>query len=219
MHPFGAPSNPGHVSVLDGPGIVYVVDDDDSVLKALERLIHAAGLEVETFSSASAFMKRKVSDLPACVVLDIRLRGKTGLDLQSDLGEAQRALPIIFLTGHGDIPMTVRAMKGGAFDFLQKPCDDRELLDAIGRALAQSRGSQAETAERRELQRRVDTLTPREREVLAHVITGKLNRQIAVELAAAEKTIKVHRGRMMKKMRAESVAELVVMAQKISLIA
>jgi len=219
MHPYGAPSNRVQYADVTGPGIVYVVDDDDSVLKALRRLIHSVGLEVETFSSASAFMKRKVSDLPACVVLDIRLTGKTGLDLQSDLGEAQRVLPIIFLTGYGDIPMTVRAMKGGAVDFLQKPCDDRELLDAIARALAQSRGSQAETAERQELQRRVDTLTPREREVLARVVIGKLNRQIAVELAAAEKTIKVHRGRVMKKMRAESVAELVVMAQKISLIA
>jgi len=202
-----------------GAGVVYVVDDDDSVLRALGRLIRSAGLDVETFSSAAAFMKRKVSDLPACLVLDVRLTGKTGFDLQSDLGEAQRALPIIFLTGYGDVPTSVRAMKGGAFDFLQKPCDDRELLDAIARALARSRQGQAETAERRELQRRVETLTPREREVLALVVTGRLNKQIAVELGAAEKTIKVHRGRMMKKMGAESVAELVGMAQKLRLLA
>ena len=202
-----------------GPGVVYVVDDDESVLRALGRLIRSVGLEVETFSSAAMFMKRTVSDLPACLVLDVRLAGRTGLDLQSDLGEAQRVLPIIFLTGYGDIPMSVRAMKRGAFDFLQKPCDDRQLLDAIGRALVRSREGHAEIAQHRELERRVGTLTPREREVLALVVTGKLNKQIAVELGAAEKTIKVHRGRMMKKMRAESVAELVTMAQKISLLA
>ena len=200
-------------------GVVYVVDDDDSVLKALRRLIRSVGLEVETFSSAAMFMKRTATDLPACLVLDVRLTGKTGLDLQSDLGEAQRVLPIIFLTGYGDIPMSVRAMKKGAVDFLQKPCNDRELLDAIERALARSREGQAQIAEHRELERRVGTLTPREREVLSLVITGKLNKEIAAELGAAEKTIKVHRGRMMKKMQADSVAELVAMAQKIRLLA
>jgi FixJ family two-component response regulator len=202
-----------------GPGVVYVIDDDEAVLKALRRLIRSVGLEAETFSSAAMFTKRAVSDLPACLVLDVRMTGKTGLDLQSELGEAQRVLPIIFLTGYGDIPMSVRAMKKGAFDFLQKPCDDRELLDAIARALVRSRAGQAEIAEHRELQRRISTLTPREREVLGLVVTGKLNKQIAVELGAAEKTIKVHRGRMMKKMQAESVAELVAMAQKIRLLA
>ena len=202
-----------------GSGVVYVVDDDESVRRAMARLIRSTGLDVETFPSASAFMQRKVLDRPACLLLDVRLAGSSGLDLQSDLGEAQRALPIIFLTGYGDVPTSVRAMKGGAFDFLQKPCDDRELLDAIARALARSRQGQAETAERRELQRRVETLTPREREVLALVVTGRLNKQIAVELGAAEKTIKVHRGRMMKKMGAESVAELVGMAQKLRLLA
>jgi FixJ family two-component response regulator len=196
-----------------------VIDDDEAVLKALRRLIRSVGLEAEAFSSAAMFMKRTVSDLPACLVLDVRMAGKTGLDLQSELGEAQRVLPIIFLTGYGDIPMSVRAMKKGAFDFLQKPCDDRELLDAIARALVRSRAGQAEIAEHRELQRRISTLTPREREVLGLVVTGKLNKQIAVELGAAEKTIKVHRGRMMKKMQAESVAELVAMAQKIRLLA
>ena len=162
-------------------------------------------------------MQRKVLDRPACLLLDVRLAGSSGLDLQSDLGEAQRGLPIIFITGFGDVPMSVRAMKGGAVDFLEKPCNDQELLDAIQRALARSREGQAETAERQEIQRRVDSLTPREREVFALVVTGMLNKQIAGELGAAEKTIKVHRGRMMKKMRAESVAALVGMAQKIGL--
>jgi len=200
-----------------GGGVVYVVDDDDSVRRAMARLIRSTGLDVETFASAGAFMQRKVLDRPACLLLDVRLAGSSGLDLQSDLGEAQRGLPIIFITGFGDVPMSVRAMKGGAIDFLEKPCNDQELLDAIQRALARSRVGQAETAERQEIQRRVDSLTPREREVFALVVTGMLNKQIAGELGAAEKTIKVHRGRMMKKMRAESVAALVGMAQKVGL--
>ncbi len=180
-----------------GAGVVYVVDDDESVRRAMARLIRSTGLDVETFPSAGAFMQRKVLDRPACLLLD--------------------GLPIIFITGFGDVPMSVRAMKGGAVDFLEKPCNDQDLLDAIQRALARSREGQAETAERQEIQRRVDSLTPREREVFALVVTGMLNKQIAGELGAAEKTIKVHRGRMMKKMRAESVAALVGMAQKVGL--
>jgi len=195
--------------------VVYVVDDNDSVRKSLARLIGSVGLDVETFSSASAFMERRLPGRPGCLVLDVRLSGSSGLDLQSTLGEAQRDLPIIFITGYGDVPMTVRAMKGGALDFLQKPYNDQDLLDAIQRALVQSREALAESAERKELQHRVDSLTSREREVLMLVVTGMLNKQIAAELGAAEKTIKVHRGRMMKKMQANSVAELVRMAEKV----
>src|SRR2546426_2373230 len=197
------------------PAVVYVVDDNDSVRKSLARLIGSVGLDVETFSSASAFMERRLPGRPGCLVLDVRLSGSSGLDLQSTLGEAQRDLPIIFLTGYGDVPTTVRAMKGGALDFLQKPYNDQDLLDAIQRALVQSREALAETAERKEIQHRVDSLTSREREVLMLVVTGMLNKQIAAELGAAEKTIKVHRGRMMKKMQANSVAELVRTAEKV----
>jgi len=200
-----------------GPAVVYVVDDDSSVRRALARLIRTVGLDTETFPSAQAFMERLPADRPACLVLDVRLSGSSGLDLQSALGEAQQNLPIIFITGHGDVPMSVRAMKGGALDFLQKPFNDQHLLDAIQRALTRSRAALAEDAERQELQHRVESLTPREREVLALVVTGMLNKQIGAELGAAEKTIKVHRGRMMKKMQADSVADLVRMSGKVGL--
>jgi FixJ family two-component response regulator len=150
-------------------------------------------------------------------VLDVRLPGPSGLELQTALGEAQRALPIIFVTGHGNVPMSVSAMKSGALDFLQKPFNDHELLVAVQRALAQSRQARAENAERASVQRRFEALTPREREVLSLVVAGMLNKQIAARLGAAEKTIKVHRGRVMKKMAAESVAELVRMVQRLDL--
>jgi len=196
--------------------IVYVVDDEDSVCRALARLIRSVGLGVETFHSARAFLEYTAPDRPACLVLDVRLSGPSGLDLQVALREAGRALPIVFITGHGDVPTSVRAMKGGAVDFLQKPFNDQELLDCIHRALARSREERADRAERTELERRLATLTPREREVLALVVTGKLNKQIAGDLGIAEKTIKVHRGRVMEKMQAGSVAALVRMAEKLS---
>jgi FixJ family two-component response regulator len=200
-----------------GAGLVYVVDDEAAVRKALSLLIRSAGLEVITFASASAFMEHPRADRPACLVLDVRLAGSSGLDLQSTLGETRHSLPIVFLTGYGDVPMTVRAMKGGALDVLLKPCDDRELLAAIERALARSRAALADSAERRALEQRIPSLTPREREVLALVVTGRLNKQIAAELGNAEKTVKIHRGRMMRKMEADSVAELVRMTQKAGL--
>ena len=195
--------------------IVYVVDDEESVCRALARLIRSVGLGVETFRSAKAFLEYNAPDRPACLVLDVRLSGPSGLDLQATLREAGRTLPIVFITGHGDVPTSVRAMKGGAVDFLQKPFNDQELLDCIQRALARSREERADRAERRELERRLATLTPREREVLALVVTGKLNKQIAGDLGIAEKTIKVHRGRVMEKMQAGSVAALVRMAEKL----
>jgi FixJ family two-component response regulator len=193
--------------------VVYVLDDDAAVRKALALLIRAAGLEAVTFPSERAFLEHPRTDRPSCLVLDVQLVGASGLDLQAALGDTQQRLPIIFITGYGDVPMTVRAMKGGALDVLQKPCADRELLDAIQRALSRSRAALAQSAARGALQQRIASLTPREREVLALVVAGLLNKQIAAELGNAEKTVKIHRGRMMKKMGAESVAELVRMTQ------
>ena len=194
--------------------IVYVVDDDETVRRSLARLVRSVGLKVDTFASAQAFLEHKGQDRPSCLVLDVRLPGLSGLDLQTAMGQSQRTMPIIFITGLGNVPMTVRAMKGGAQDFLEKPFEDQELLDAIQRALARSRAARAEDAERADIEGRLATLTPRERQVLELVVAGLLNKQIAGELGAAEKTIKVHRGRVMKKMQADSVAELVRMTQK-----
>jgi FixJ family two-component response regulator len=195
--------------------VVYVVDDDPSVCRALARLVRSVGLPVETFPSAAAFLDHPAPDRPACLVLDIRLPGPSGLDLQSALTQARRDIPIIFITGHGDVPTSVRAMKGGAVDFLQKPFNDQDLLDCIHHAISMARQRVAERAERAAVQSRFATLTPREREVLALVVTGRLNKQIADNLGAAEKTVKVHRGRVMEKMQARSVADLVRMAQKL----
>jgi len=190
---------------------VYVVDDDESVRRALARLIGSLGLQVETFASAQAFLEYDPPDRPSCLVLDVRLPGPSGLELQASLGRAQRTMPIIFITGHGTVPTSVRAMKEGALDFLQKPFEDQKLLDGIQRALTRSRQARAESAERAEIQHRLDTLTPREREVMYLVAAGRLNKQIAGELGTTEKTIKVHRGRAMRKMGAVSVADLVRM--------
>ena len=197
--------------------IVYVVDDDESVRRALVRLLRSAGLATETFPSAQAFLDQELADRTACLILDIRLPGPSGLDLQAALTQAQRIVPIIFITGHGDVPMTVQAMKGGAIDFLQKPFADDDLLAAIDRALARSRQARTERAERMAVQQRFDTLTPRERQVLGLVVAGLLNKQIAANLGAAEKTIKIHRGRVMRKMEAASVADLVRMSQRIGI--
>lgn len=207
--------SPPH-AVSDVP-LVYVVDDDESICRSLVRLLRSVGLAAETFRSAKAFLEHPGDDRPACLILDMRLPGASGLDLQESLRQAGRELPIVFLTGHGDVPTSVRAMKGGAVDFLQKPFIDQDLLDCVQRALDLSRAQRTERAERTELQRRLDTLTPREREVMLEVITGKLNKQIAGDLRIAEKTIKVHRGRVMQKMRANSVADLVRMVEKLGL--
>jgi FixJ family two-component response regulator len=200
---------------MTADAVVYVVDDDASVRRALARLISAAGLNVETFASARAFLEKPPPDRPGCLVLDVRLPGESGLDLQAALGERRHRLPIIFLTGHATVPTSVRALKAGALDFLQKPVDEQELLDGIRRALGRSRAARAEQAERAAIQGRLETLTVREREVLELVAVGMLNKQIGDRLGVAEKTIKVHRGRAMQKMEAGSVADLVRMLHRL----
>jgi FixJ family two-component response regulator len=195
--------------------IVYVVDDDAAISRSLSRLIGSVGLDAVTFPSAQAFLDHPRSSGPACLVLDVRMPGLGGLDLQTRLGDACKTLPIVFITGHGTVPTSVRAMKSGAVDFLQKPFNDDELIAAIHRALTLSRQAHAEAAERGEIERRVRSLTPREREVMEHVVKGLLNKQIAADLGAAEKTVKIHRGRVMQKMQANSVADLVHMAERI----
>ena len=197
--------------------VVYVVDDDEGVRRALARLIRSVGLETQAFPSAESFLEQPLLDRPACLILDLRLRGPSGLDLQAELGQRQQAVPIIFISGHGTVPASVRAMKGGALDFLQKPFDRDELLERVQQALARSRDACRERAEQAAIRRRFDMLTPREREVLRLVVRGMLNKQIAAELGAAEKTIKIHRGRVMKKMEADSVAGLVWLIQKLGL--
>jgi FixJ family two-component response regulator len=202
---------------MGSDAIVYVVDDDAGVRKALSRLIRSVGLEVVALPSAQEFLDTPPPGRPACLVLDVRLPGLGGLDLQSRLGQGQQSLPIVFISGHGNVPTSVRAMKGGAVDFLQKPFEDEDLLAAVQRALALSRRALTDRAARAEIEQRLDSLTRREREVLELVVTGMLNKQIAAELGAAEKTIKVHRGRVMHKMRAGSVAELVRMTETVGL--
>ena len=194
--------------------IVFIVDDDDSVRKSLARLITSVGLKVETFSSANAFLKRDSYDGIACLVLDIRMPGLSGLDLQTELAKAERTLSIVFITGHGNISMSVQAIKAGAVDFLEKPFEEQDLLDAVHLAIQKDRAAKEKLAELREIQERVESLTPREREVFALVVTGMLNKQIAFEMGISDKTIKVHRARVMQKMQAESLADLVRLAEK-----
>jgi FixJ family two-component response regulator len=197
--------------------IVFVVDDDPAVCVALKRLICSVGIDVQTFASAQEFLGATRPEVPACLVLDVRLPDLSGLNLQKKLTDAKIDLPIVFITGYGDIPMTVRAMKGGALEFLTKPVKDQDLLDAIQSGIEKHRHQLAKRAEASELQRRYDSLTPREREVFPLVTSGLLNKQIAADLAASEKTIKIHRGQVMQKMGAESLAHLVRMAEKLGI--
>jgi len=201
--------------MMESDPIVYVVDDDASVRDAVKRLISSVGLRVETFESTREFLDGKRPDAPACLVLDVRLPGASGLELQSDLSAANFQIPIIFITGHADVPMTVRAMKAGAVEFLTKPFRGQELLDAIQQAIAKDRVAWNERAQMAELRARYDTLTPREKEVMQLVAAGLLNKQIGGELGTSELTVKTHRGRVMEKMRAESLADLVRISERL----
>ena len=194
--------------------VVFVIDDDPSVRKSLSRLLRSVGHSVETFSSAEAFLGRKHFDGVGCIILDVQMPGLSGMDLQAELSKEEYSMPIVFITGHGDIPMSVDAMRKGAIHFLTKPFDDNDLLKAIREAIDKDRMAKAEQTEVQDIRRRINLLTQREYEILRYVITGMLNKQIAFTLKIAEKTVKIHRGRVMGKLRINSVAELVRLAEK-----
>jgi FixJ family two-component response regulator len=193
--------------------IVFVIDDDASLRNALTNLFRSVGLRAEVFASAPELLQSKLPDVPSCLVLDVRLPGLSGLDFQAELSKANIHIPIIFMTGHGDIPMTVRAMKAGAVDFLTKPFRDQDMLDAVAAAIERDRERRKEEKVLSEVRSRFASLTPREQEVLALVASGLMNKQIAAEIGLAEITVKIHRGNIMKKMSARSLADLVRMAE------
>jgi len=199
------------------PRIVFAVDDDPSVRSSLKFLLSTVGLQAETFDSADSFLRKKLPDVPSCLVLDVRLPGLSGLEFQRELAARNIPIPIVFLTGHGDIPMSVRAMKAGAVEFLTKPFRDQDLLDAVRAALDRDRARREQETQVADLRRRFDSLTSREQEVVSMVVAGMLNKQIAAELGTAESTVKVQRSRAMEKMQAESLAHLIKMMQKLQL--
>ena len=196
--------------------VVYVVDDDQGMCQALASLFRSVGLRAQTFGSAREFLDASPNDAPGCMVLDVQLPGLSGLDLQKELTDRGFRIPIIFITGHADVPIAVQAMKAGAFEFLTKPCREQDLLDAVQSAIDRDRAARQDFAHMANLRARYEKVTPREREVMQLVVTGMLNKQIAAELGTSEVTTKLHRGRVMHKMGAESVADLVRMADKIS---
>ena len=197
--------------------IIAVVDDDPSVREGLSSLIRSAGLRVETFASAQEFLSRSGAETFSCLVLDLQMPGLSGLDLQKHMAEAEIQIPIVFLTGHGDIPASVRAMKAGAVEFLTKPFDEQDLLQAVQEAIERDRIGREQQAHLRDLRDRYDSLTGREREVMQQVVSGLLNKQIAAVLEITEFTVKIHRGQVMRKMRADSVADLVRMAGQLGI--
>ena len=212
----GRSTSPRNVASAEEP-IVYVVDDDASVREALRSLFRSVGLRVEVFGSAPEFLQSKLPDVASCLILDIRLPRLSGLDFQVDLARAGIHIPIIFMTGHGDIPMTVRAMKAGAVDFLTKPFRDQDMLDAVTAAIERDRNSRDEAKILSDLHAHFVTLTAREREVMVLVTAGLMNKQVAAEIGIAEITVKIHRGQIMRKMAAKSLADLVKMAQTLGL--
>jgi FixJ family two-component response regulator len=197
--------------------IVFIIDDDHSVRKSIERLMRAAGFQVQSFATAEDFLNANHPDLPCCMVLDVCLPGSTGLDLQRTLSEMKVDIPIVFISGHADVPISVEAMKGGAVDFLQKPYRTRNLLDAVKSAIELNRKARGQASELEELRDRYDHMTPREREVMILVVSGLLNKEVAAQLGTTEKTVKFHRHHVMTKMQARSLADLVRYAEKLQI--
>ena len=204
--------------MTDTEALVFVVDDDASLRASLQDLLESVGLRVAACASAQEFLRRPRPEGPSCLVLDVRLPGLSGLELQQELAKGDLAMPIIFITGHGDIPMSVQAMKAGAIDFLSKPFRDQDLLDAVHQALARARHAHAQRAKVEELRRRFAALTPRQRDVMTRMVAGRLTKQIAGELGTSEATVKTHRKQVMAKMRAESLADLISIADQLGLL-
>jgi FixJ family two-component response regulator len=198
--------------------LVYIVDDDPSMCEALTRLLNTVGLRAQVFQTSQEFLRSKRPDAPSCLVLDVRLPGLSGLDLQHELAKADPPIQIVFISAHGDIPMTVQALKAGAVDFLTKPFRDQQLLDAVQQAIDRDRAARHQQRQVAELRRRYESLTPREREVMTRVVTGLLNKQIAADLHTSEATVKAHRAQVMHKMEAASVAQLVGIAERLGLL-